>query len=327
MVTRIYDPNRGSGDTFVNSTGDDTAQFNSDGIATVADVSLFQKFLKVREVGVPGLYYAAAVAGNVTTTITVPAAKYWRVVGVNILLITDATATNRNVTVRLQDDSNAEIETLAHATTTESVTIGLHMLYGSDGLVVGNLGVAAVGALAVTDIASDGDTITLNLIEFTFKTVLTGAANEIILGTEAAQKTAMEDAFGATADGTNANHSVSNATRALLGMTLGDFAGDDALFTADNKGTAGNSLATTESADNLTLDAGTLGTATAGVDEALVISAEDFPEDEGPLLGPDYDIVIDEPTSGDTGDDLYIWVSYIEYDADPQLAAGIGYES
>jgi hypothetical protein len=330
-MTRLYDPNKGSADVLPNpGQGDDLAAFNANGVAEVSDVSLFQKDLNLREVGVPGLYYAAAVQGDATTTITVPAGKYWRLIGVNVLLITDASVGNRTVKIVTQDSADTEIEALTHANVAASQTIGLHALYGSEAYTVGNLGVAAQGTLTMDTNPTAADTMVLEGVTFTFVAALTGAANEILIGANvAATKVTLQNAVGTSPSGSSADHSVSDAVRASINMEGTDFSGNDMVFTALVEGTDGNGHTTTETftAGTNVFDAATLGTTTAGVNDALLKSAEDFPEDFGSLLLPGEDIVITEPGVSDTGDDLYIFVNYIEYDADPQLAAGIGYNS
>jgi hypothetical protein len=89
------------------------------------------------------------------------------------------------------------------------------------------------------------------------------------------------------------------------------------VFTANVKGTAGNSLATTETytAGTNVFDAATLGTTTAGVDAADKLSTNDYP-DSGVLLGPGEDVNI-TVTNGVAGDALDTTLFYIEYDADP----------
>ncbi len=90
------------------------------------------------------------------------------------------------------------------------------------------------------------------------------------------------------------------------------------VFTAVNQGTAGNSIDTTETftPGSNVFDAATLGTTTAGVDEANVVSALDFPEDSGPLLtaGEDVEIIV---TNGVAADDYKGYLFVIEYDVDP----------
>ena len=331
MAIRLYDPNRVSPDVLANpGQGDDNAAFSALGVATVDDVSLFQRFLGLREPGLPGLQYFS-VAGNIVTTIAVPTAKWWRVIGIATHLVTDASVGNRGVRIRTRNTAGTVQETFTHANVAASnVGTGQHVLFGVDDYVVGNLGVKAAGTFTLAVNPSNNDTHTMDDVVFTWKTTLTGAINELLIGANlAASKVTYINAFGATPVGTANDHSVSKAVWESIEMTAGAFTANDSVHTAVVKGTAGNSLATTEtytSGSNI-FDAATLGTTTAGVDAAIKLSAKDWPEDLGANLPAAYDIVIDEPTVADTGDVLKIWVFYVEYDADPTLAAGIGYNS
>jgi len=89
------------------------------------------------------------------------------------------------------------------------------------------------------------------------------------------------------------------------------------VFTANVKGTAGNALATTETftAGGNVFDAATLGTTTAGVDQAATVGTLDFPT-AGPLLtaGEDVYVIV---TNGQAADDFKGYLFYIEYDANP----------
>jgi hypothetical protein len=100
-------------------------------------------------------------------------------------------------------------------------------------------------------------------------------------------------------------------------MTAVAFATNDMVFTASNQGTAGNALATTETytAGTNVFDAATLGTTTAGVDEAGTISGLDFPT-SGPLLSAGEDVYV-IVTNGQTADDFKGYLFVIEYDVSP----------
>ena len=328
MAERLFDPNRGASDVLANPIdGTDPMEFNAAGIGEVDDVTELSRYLGMSEPGLPGLHYLAAVQGDATTTITVPAGKYWRLIGVNILLITDASAGNRTVTILTQDSADAAIESLVHANVAASQTIGLHALYGSEAWTVGNLGVAAGGTLTLPTIPVAADTMTLEGTVFTFVADggLTGAINEISIGANVAATQANIEAALGTVPAAGA-HSVSDSVRAAIAMSFGDFAADVSIITAAVEGTDGNghTLAETFTPGDGVFDAATLGTGTAGVDDALLKSAEDYPEDFGALLLPGEDIVITEPGLADTGDDLYIFVSYVEYNIDPNAGTGVG---
>ncbi len=330
-TTRIFDPNKGAADVIHNAgQGDEVAAFDSNGLALVTDISLLQKHLGIREVGFPGLHYVTA-AGTATTTVTVPSGKFWRLISIVGTITTDASVGNRTVNVSITDATPTEIESYTMANVAASQNgVPYHYLIGGElgELTVGNVGVAAAGTLTITDVPVG--TITLNGIVFTFAASLTGAVNEIISSTEVACKAALLNAFGAGADReSNADHSVSDAVAESVKMTMAAFSGDTAVFTNDEPGlTLGTAIGFAESSTNLTMDgSATMGGTTEGVNPSLGDSALNFPEDPGAWLGPAYTIVIDEPGLTDAGDVIEIFIAYIEYDADPNLAAGIGYNS
>jgi len=103
-----------------------------------------------------------------------------------------------------------------------------------------------------------------------------GTAGDSIASTETF--TAGTNVFDAATLGTTTagvDCTAANAVTALVasvtandtsGVGAADGAGDTVVLTADTKGTAGNSIATTETMANGAFDAATLGTTTAGVD-------------------------------------------------------------
>ncbi len=308
--------------------GDQKAAFDANGIALVEDISLFQNLLNVREIGLPGLHYVQA-AGDVVTTVTVPSGKYWRLISVVGNITTDSTSFNRALKIDITDATPTSIEAYTMANVAASQTnVPFHYLIGSElgQLNVGNLGVAAQGTLTVTDVPVG--TITLNGVVFTFKSGGLTAANQIDSTSEVLCKAALLDAFGAGADRAAGGHTVSDIVAESVKMTMAAFISDDAIFTNSEEGlTLGTAIGFAESSTNLTMNgSGTMGATTEGVNGSLGDSALNFPEDPGALLGPGFTIVISEATA-DTGDLYDVFLNYIEYDADPLLAAGIGYNS
>ena len=212
-TTRLFDPNRKStGDFLLNpGQGDENAAFDANGLALVTDASLFAPHFGLREVGFPGLHYVSQ-AGDATTTITVPAGKFWRLLGVFGHITTDSTSANRTVKVSITDATPTELEAYTMANVAASQTaVPFHYLIGGElgTLARGNLDIAATGTLTITDVPVG--TITLNGVVFTFAASLTGAANEISSETEVICKAALLDAFGAGADREAGAHSVTDA--------------------------------------------------------------------------------------------------------------------
>lgn len=302
-----------------------TVTFASDGVASVdaaADVNaVFQRLGSIFEVPALGVYHKEGVAGNATTTITVPSGKTWLLIGAKHVLVNDATVANRAVVFKTQDSGDTQIEAITHANVAASTTAKRTTLWALDDYVVGNEGVAAQGTLTMATKPTADDTIVLNGTTLTFVAALTGAENELLIGANvAASKAALEAAL-VDRDNGGVLHSVTDATYAALEMTAIAFSGDDMVFTANVKGTAGNSLATTETFTDGTdsFDAVTLGTTTAGVDQADKLSTKDFP-DSGVLLDAGEDLVV-SVTNGVAGDAIDFTVFYLEYDNAPDSVA------
>ncbi len=104
------------------------AVFDSNGVTAVGETSdddvtaILAGFAGVNEVGEVGIDEVEAAAGDATTVITVPAGKYWRLIGMFHSLITDGTAANRELVVTLRDTGDATIEAITHAVVTASTT-------------------------------------------------------------------------------------------------------------------------------------------------------------------------------------------------------------
>lgn len=279
--------------------------------------TLLANYKDIYELGQPGVQVSEAVAGNASATFTVPTGKYWQLVGVYHTLVTDGTAANRAVVIATRTAADDAIETITHANVTASTTAKRTTLFGTDDYVVGNEAVAAQGTLTMDTQPTEDDTIVLNGTTFTWKDALTGAANELFTGADLdASKAALEAAFKDRDNG-GTLHTVTDSVYTALEMTMAAFSTHDAVFTANVKGTAGNSLATTETftAGSNVFDAATLGTTTAGVDAADKLASIDYPT-AGLLLEPAQDVNV-SVTNGVAGDALDVYLFYLEFDADP----------
>lgn len=320
-MTRIFDPKRKSSKATANAQGSDQAAFSSAGVASVTSPAQFlAQFGGASVLGEPGLDEVEQTAGNATHKITVPAGKYWRLVGMFHLLVTDATVANRAVVVSLADTADTEIEAITHANVAASTTAKRVTLFGTDDFVRGDRAVAAQGTLTIAEPVTDTDQFSIAGVEFTLVAALVAnTPNQILIGAnEAATKVNLYAAFGGRTGG-GTLHTVSDATFDALGVSAAAFVGDDMVITADVKGTAGNAIATVESGNELThasnvFDAVTLGTTTAGLDAADKVSTLDHPT-AGPYLAPGEDIDI-SVTNGVVGDKLDTYLFYLEFDAD-----------
>jgi hypothetical protein len=316
-MTRIFDPKRKGKYASALGSGADPAVFDSAGAASVSDASKFlAQFGGASVLGEPGNDEVEGTAGNASATITVPTGKYWRLVGLYHTLVTDANVANRAVVVTTRTTADATIEAITHANVAASTTAKRTTLFGTAANVRGDRAVAAQGTLSMATKPTATNTMTINGVAFTWVAALTGAANELLIGADAAaSQAALEDVFVTFANyGTT--HSVSTTTVASTLVSAIAFSSDDMVFTALTKGTAGNSIATTETftAGGNVFDAATLGTTTAGLDAADKVSTLDHPT-AGPYLGPGEDINI-SVTNGVAGDSLDTYLFYLEFDSD-----------
>ncbi len=136
-------------------------------------------------------------------------------------------------------------------------------------------GVAAQGTLTIDTKPIAGDTMTVDTKVYTFKDTITAADGDVFIGaTLATAQANIVAAFNLTGvAGTDYGSGMTYHPT----VSIAAFAADDAVLTAKTGGTAGNSIATTETFDEGTnvFDAATLGTTTTGaVPTALELAAK-----------------------------------------------------
>lgn len=138
-------------------------------------------------------------------------------------------------------------------------------------------GVKATQVLTASDVFADGETVTVGAKTYTFKTALTGAANEVLIGASAAASLDnLKSAINATAGagttygtGTEANPNVTATTNTDTEQTV----------EAYRIGTYGNSIATTETCENAAWGAATLE---SGAESSLLmLNTFTFPSGSG----------------------------------------------
>lgn len=141
-------------------------------------------------------------------------------------------------------------------------------------------GVRAQGTLTMDTQPSDGDTITIDSKTYTWQATLTDADGNIYIGADLAGAQAnLVAAMDLT--GTAGTDYAASMTRHPT-VNMAAFAANDAVLTAKAEGTAGNSIATTETftAGTNVFDAATLGTTTAGVNHvAATVSRQRLTDD------------------------------------------------
>lgn len=114
----------------------------------------------------------------------------------------------------------------------------------------------ATGLLSTSGVISDGDTVTLGAVVYTFKTTLSGAAYEVAInGSTANALSNLKAAIGLTGvAGTN----YGTGTLIHQFITAGTLTSTTLALTAKNSGTGGNSLATTTTSGVISFGGSTL---------------------------------------------------------------------
>ena len=152
------------------------------------------------------------------------------------------------------------------------------VLYGGSRVIVNfgsqkfvtTAGVAAQGTLTIAEPVTDADTFTIDTTVYQLLDTPLAAYDVAIGADEAATKVNIVAAINAS--GTPGTEYFAGT---LIHPTVSAiaFATDDCVLTAKTNGTAGNSIATTETFDHISnvFDAATLGTTTAGVDQVPAV--------------------------------------------------------
>lgn len=166
------------------------------------------------------------------------------------------------------------------------------------------------GTLTITSIPLNGEIITIGSKTYTWQTVLTNVDGNIAIGGSlAAAQQNLIDAINLTSTtggpgnqyaGATTEHSQVSAATAWVANTL--------VITAKIAGTAGNSIATTETMVSGSFDAATLGTTRAGADESdsdtLLWSANinnNFPSSTADLIDATWSNLNDYNQQGQAG--------------------------
>jgi len=151
----------------------------------------------------------------------------------------------------------------------ETVTIG-SVIFEADinaGVTSGNISVdlsaassliAASGTLTAASNPANDSTVTIGATTYTFKTALTASttANEVLIGASASDS--LDNLIAAVNKASGGGTTYGSDTVANASVTAAAGAGDTVTVTARVKGTAGNSIATTEVSSQLSFGAATL---------------------------------------------------------------------
>lgn len=128
---------------------------------------------------------------------------------------------------------------------------------------------AATGTLTAAGNPSDGNTVTIGTRVYTFQTVLTNVAGNVLIGASASDS--LDNLIAAITGGAGSGTVYAAATTTHPTVTAVAGIGDTVTVTALTAGTAGNAIATTETSSNLSFGAATL---TGGVAH-VYLAAED----------------------------------------------------
>lgn len=291
-----------------------SAEVASTGIAsvgsprdTVSTAALLAQFPELQEVGRIVLTDDTA-AGNATEEWTVPTGKYWRLLALVHVLVTDATVANRAVVVKTRNSADTAYETITHANVAASTTAQRTTLFGSEDEAMvsssSSRGVAAAGTITIAEPVTDGDDFTIGDITYTLADVDDNSGNIILIGADEAE-TKVNIAAALQ------NHPDVTAEE--------EFTGDDLVVTAREKSVASDSIVFVEGTlthgSNVLDGSGTLGGTTAGADPADKVSTINYPT-AGALLGPGENVLV-SVTNGQAGDVLTTFLVALEYDNSP----------
>lgn len=165
-----------------------------------------------------------------------------RVAAMNILRVASAVASTETVTL---DGNVFEVYTGATAVTAGRISVDV-----SAG------GAKAVGTLTASGVFQNNETVVIGSVTYTFKTALTGAANEVLIGASAAASLDnLKSAINASA---GAGTTYGTGTTAHPTVTATTNTDTTQVVEAKVTGTDGNSIATTETCANVAWGGATL---------------------------------------------------------------------
>lgn len=175
--------------------------------------------------------------------------------------------------------SKAGVKTLLPGTITGSGRVQMDgtrdFVFVADGASLqyyNGIGNFATGVLTTTGVFSDAETVTIGLVTYTFNTVL-GGANSVLIGVDADET--LDNLAAAVVKGPGEGSVYGTGTVANPLAKAEKTAADAVTFTAVSAGTAGNTVATTETCANASFAAATL---TGGVANALngIVTPDDI---------------------------------------------------
>ena len=125
--------------------------------------------------------------------------------------------------------------------------------------------VKAQGILTAAGNASNGETVVIGSKVYSFVTTLSGVDGQVKIGSTKEETLANLAAAINLTGVPNSQYTTQTTLNTLVSARV---SGATLIATAKTGGTAGNSIATTETCANMSWDAATLGTARAGAEES-----------------------------------------------------------
>jgi hypothetical protein len=291
----------------------------SDHLSTAANLTkMLVDLPEALEMGVLGGQYDAT-AGNATLTITVPAGKYWRLLSLAHVLVTDANVANRIVTIKPSDSTPTAFSTITHIIRAASGTqYGMTLFESGDADIAGDtpgdtvrqVGTYATGSVSMVTNPTDGDTVTIGGITYTFLDELVDAEDNIHIGAAAANTQAnLLYAILGTGGTPGTDYYTSQVANEYVTVPTGAWAANVLTVQARWPGEEFNDA--TWMAEDFTDETDHVHEMSGGVDI-------NWPED-GTYLGPGEKLVV-TVANGVAGDALKTWLTYLSFDNDPRPA-------
>jgi hypothetical protein len=189
------------------------------------------------------------------------------------VLATPTTFTGEGEGPRAIDDLNQDLHDIERKR-----ILRRHAVVGAD--IVVPSGVAATGTLTLTGNAANTETVTIDTKTYTFQTVLTDVDGNVLIGATASDS--IDNLIAAITLGAGSGTLYAASTTVHPTVTAAAGAGDTMDATAKVQGTAGNTIATTE-----TLGSGSWGGATlsGGAGDLVILGSGELPANTTAAIG------------------------------------------
>ena len=189
------------------------------------------------------------------------------------VLATPTTFTGEGEGPRAIDDLNQDLHDIERKR-----ILRRHAVVGADATVPS--GVAATGTLTLAGNANDTETVTIDTKTYTFQATLTDVDGNVFIGATASDS--LDNLIAAITLGAGAGTLYAASTTLHPTVTAAAGAGDTMDATAKKQGTAGNTIATTETMTNGSWGAATL---TGGAGDVLILGAGELPGNTTAAIG------------------------------------------